>query len=146
MTGLSSDAIEVVNRNALVTVALNQGYNAYLPVYDNGIDLILHNEATGDTKLVQLKGRWTIDKKYIGRGIWIAFPDAGDWYVAPHDLMVEHGAKHTATKSWAKGTYSKAPLSKADRAILACYRFGNPRAVNDDVASLHPSIQGGASE
>ena len=50
---LTSDAVEVVNRNALVTVALNQGYNAYLPVYDNGIDLILLNEATGDTKLVQ---------------------------------------------------------------------------------------------
>ena len=56
---LTSDAIEVVNRNALVTVALNHGYNAYLPVYDNGIDLILLNEATGDTRLVQLKGRWT---------------------------------------------------------------------------------------
>jgi len=43
MTVLSSDAIEVINRNALVTVALNQGNNAFLPVYDNGIDLILHN-------------------------------------------------------------------------------------------------------
>lgn len=56
MIALSSDAIEVVNRNALVTVALGQGYNVFLPVYDNGIDLILHNEASGDTKLVQLKG------------------------------------------------------------------------------------------
>jgi hypothetical protein len=95
MIVLSSDAIEVVNRNVLVTVALNQGYNAFLPVYDNGIDLILHNAATGDTKLVQLKGRWTIDKKYIGRNIWIAFPDRGEWYVAPHDEMVTHGTKHT---------------------------------------------------
>lgn len=79
MNKLTSDAIEVVNRNALVTVALNQGYNAYLPVYDNGIDLILHNEATGDTRLVQLKGRWTINQKYLRRNIWIAFPDRGNW-------------------------------------------------------------------
>lgn len=78
MIVLSSDAIEVINRNALVTVALNQGYNGFLPVYDNGIDLILHNEVTGDTKLVQLKSRWTIDKKYLGRNIWIAFPDRGE--------------------------------------------------------------------
>ena len=134
MSNLSSDAIEVVNRNALVTVALNLGYNAFLPVYDNGIDLILHNEATGDTKLVQLKGRWTIDKKYVGRNIWIAFADRGEWYVAPHDEMVEHGAKHTGTQSWAKGTYSKSPLSKADRSKLAAYRFGKPQPVNDEVA------------
>jgi hypothetical protein len=56
MIVLSGDAIEVVNRNALVTVALNPGYNAFLPVYDNGVDLIPHNEVTGDTKLVQLRG------------------------------------------------------------------------------------------
>jgi hypothetical protein len=134
MIVLSSDAIEVVNRNALVTVALNQGYNAFLPVYDNGIDLILHNEATGDTKLVQLKGRWTIDKKYLGRNIWIAFPDRGEWYVAPHDEMVTHGKKHTETQSWAKGTYSKSPLSKTDRAGLSAYRFGRPQPVNDEAA------------
>lgn len=32
MITLSNAAIEVINRNALVTVALNQGYNAFLPV------------------------------------------------------------------------------------------------------------------
>lgn len=129
MNKLTSDAIEVVNRNALVTVALNQGYNAYLPVYDNGIDLILHNEASGDTRLIQLKGRWTIDRKYIGRDIWIAFPDRGCWYVAPHDEMMRLGKRHTATVSWERGTYSKSPLSKADREELANYRFGDPDLV-----------------
>jgi hypothetical protein len=133
---LTSDAVEVVNRNALVTVALNQGYNAYLPVYDNGIDLILLNEATGDTRLVQLKGRWTIDKKYIGRNIWVAFPDRGVWYVAPHDEMLRLGERHTGTDSWAKGTYSKSPLSKTDREELAAYRFGDPDTVMDDAAKL----------
>ena len=62
MTGLSSDAIEVINRNALVTVALNQGYNAFLPVYDNGIDLILHNEATGDMNRPGFAGGSTPEK------------------------------------------------------------------------------------
>lgn len=139
MIALSSDAIEVVNRNALVTVALSQGYNAFLPVYDNGIDLILHNERTGDTKLVQLKGRWTIDKKYIGRNIWIAFRDRGEWYVAPHDEMVILGAAHTETASWTKGTYSKSPLSKADRIGLANYRFGRSEAVSNQLA-IQPNL------
>jgi hypothetical protein len=115
MTKLSSQIIEVINRNALVTVALNQGYNAYLPVYDQGIDLILHNEATCDTKLVQLKGRWTIDKKYLGRDIWVAFPDRGDWYVAPHDELVRMGERHTASESWARGIYSKGTFRQSHR-------------------------------
>jgi hypothetical protein len=93
------------------------------------IDLILHNEATGDTKLVQLKGRWTIDKKYLGRNIWIAFPDRGEWYVAPHDELVTQGERHTQTASWVKGTYSKSPLGVKDRAELAVYRFGDPTDV-----------------
>lgn len=83
---------------------------------------------------MQLKGRWTIDKKYLGRNIWIAFPDRGEWYVAPHDLMVEHGSRHTETQSWARGTYSKSPLSKSDRAELAPFLFGNPQAVADEAA------------
>lgn len=91
MIVLSSDAIEVVNRNALVTVALNQGYNAFLPVYDNGVDLIPHNEVTGDTKLVQLKGRWTIDKKYLGRNIWIAFPDHVNGMLRPMTIWSRMG-------------------------------------------------------
>ena len=136
MIKLTSDAIEVVNRNALVTVALNQGYNAYLPVYDNGIDLVLLNEATGDTRLVQLKGRWTIDKKYIGRDIWIAFLDRGSWYVAPHDEMLRLGKRHTQTESWIKGTYSKSPLSKSDRVELATFRFGDPDLVIETAAKL----------
>lgn len=134
MTKLTSDAIEVINRNALVSVALNQGYNAFLPVYDNGIDLILHNETTGDTKLVQLKGRWTIDKKYLGRNIWVAFPDRGEWYVAPHDEMVALGERHTHTASWARGTYSKSPLGVTDREELSAYRFGNPQIVTSEAA------------
>jgi hypothetical protein len=136
MNKLTSDAIEVVNRNALVTVALKQGYNAYLPVYDNGIDLILHNEASGDTRLVQLKGRWTIDKKYVGRNIWIAFPDRGCWYVVPHDEMLQLGERHTATESWAKGMYSKSPLSKADQEELTNYRFGDPELVIEEARKL----------
>lgn len=130
MAKLSSEAIEVINRNALVTVAMKKGYNAYLPVYDHGIDLILHSEATGDTKLIQLKGRWTIDKKYLGRNIWIAFPDRGEWYVAPHDELVRMGERHTGSESWRRGSYSKGVLSKADREELAPYRFGDPAVVN----------------
>jgi len=135
MTKLSSEAVEAINRNALVTVALKRGFNAYLPVCDEGIDLILHSESTNDTRLVQLKGRWTIDRKYIGRNIWIAFPDRGSWYVIPHDSLLELGERHTNTDSWQKGTYSKGSLSKQDLAELQPYRFGSPDPIMDEAAA-----------
>ena len=36
-----------------------------------------------------LKGRWTIDKKYIGREIWMAFPINDDWYLMRRDDMLQ---------------------------------------------------------
>ena len=126
MSRYRSQIREVINRNALVSLALANGYNAFLPVYDGGIDFILANETTGDTKLVQLKGRWMIDRKYLGRDIWIAFHDAGRWYVAPHDEMVRHaeGYGFTQSASWTEGgAYSRKTRSKRMVADFAPYRF-----------------------
>ncbi len=36
---------------------------------------------------VQLKGRLTIDKKYSGKDIYIAFNKTGKWYIYPHDVL-----------------------------------------------------------
>jgi hypothetical protein len=130
MVKLVTEAIETINRNALVTTALRQGYVAYLPVYDPGIDLILYNTTTRDLKLVQLKGRWTINKKYEGKDIWVAFPDRGIWYVVPHDeVMVAYGERkgYTATPSWEKGEYSIKALTRELLPLLEAYRFGDPK-------------------
>ena len=44
----------------------------------------------GDVFLkVQLKGRMTIDKKYSGKDIYIAFLNGDDCYIYPHDEMVD---------------------------------------------------------
>ena len=123
---------EVINRNALVSLALEAGYNAYLPVYDGGVDFILYREADGDLRKVQLKGRWYIDQKYVGRDIWIAFHDAGAWYLAPHDELVTLGdqAGFTATRSWLQGrAYSCPKLSRTMIDLLANYRMFEPPAV-----------------
>ena len=36
---------------------------------------------------VQLKGRLTIDQKYSGKDIYIAFNQNGKWYIYPHDAL-----------------------------------------------------------
>jgi hypothetical protein len=117
---------EVINRNTVVSLALEQGFNAFLPVYDGGVDFILYRENDGELRKVQLKSRWTIDKKYIGRDIWVAFPNGDDWYLMPHDKMVADAetAGTTLTGSWKNdGIYSRARLSVAMIEQCASFRF-----------------------
>jgi hypothetical protein len=60
----------------------------FLPLYDDGVDFIIYRERDRVFRRVQMKGRWTIDRKYHGRDIWLAFPIGQDWYLVPHDEMV----------------------------------------------------------
>ena len=54
----------------------------------NGADfLAVHYE--GRTLKVQLKGRFSFAKKYIGKDIYIAFPVDEGWYLYPHDELLE---------------------------------------------------------
>ena len=70
---------EVIWRNALSTRLLPRGYNVFLPVFDEGIDMIAHRKQDNYVKLIQQKCRWGIFWKYLGRNIWMAFPDKDDW-------------------------------------------------------------------
>lgn len=129
MSRFRSQVREVINRNALVSAALESGYNAYLPVYDGGVDFILYREEDGDLKKVQLKGRWYIDRKYVGRDIWIAFHHEDHWYIAPHDELVKLGERFqfTETRSWKEGgAYSCPRLSRAMLEAIAQYRMFDP--------------------
>jgi hypothetical protein len=118
--------VEVKNRNVLTNRLLDLGWNVYLPVLDEGIDLIAHREDTYETRLVQLKSRWTIARKYLNRQIWIAFPDGADWFMVPHDTMVawEETAHRLKTVSWLRdGLYTQGHLSQRMRARCVAYRI-----------------------
>lgn len=119
-------AVEIIQRNELTSLLLRQGYNVFLPVYDEGIDLIAHREADDDLKLIQQKARWTIAQKYVGRNIWLAFRDRGEWFLAPHDELVDLGeaAGYTATISWTEiGTYHCRKMSRNLREQCEKYRL-----------------------
>jgi hypothetical protein len=67
-----------------------------------------------------------IDKKYVGRDIWMAFPIADDWYLMPHDEMVNLAEADGVTKtaSWMEGgAYSRPRPSAEVVAQCAPYRF-----------------------
>lgn len=120
-------ALEIIQRNELTTLLLREGYNVFLPVHDEGIDLIAHRERDDDLMLVQQKSRWTIARKYLGRQIWIAFRSRGEWYLVPHDEMVATGeaAGYTATPSWIeRGLYQCASMTRDLQAQCANYQLG----------------------
>jgi hypothetical protein len=71
---------------------------------------------------VQLKGRWTIDRKYLGRDIWVAFPVGVDWFLMPHDKMVRAAPTYTATTSWKDGGIYHAARPRPD-VLDACQPY-----------------------
>jgi hypothetical protein len=90
-----------------------------------GADLIAQH-IDGDTLLIQLKGRFSFCDKYIGKGLYIAFPYGMVWYLYPHDELLEkvhtsNGIK--STLSWTKsGVYSFASLTKPLSQLLTPYQ------------------------
>lgn len=76
---------------------------------------------------VQLKGRLTIQKKYIGKDIYVAFSHQGGWYVYPHDvvmdLLLANGTVGTSTSWTNDGGYSWPHLSVAILKILKPYQI-----------------------
>lgn len=137
MSRYDSQTREAINRNTVTSLAMEQGFNVFLPIYDGGIDFILYRESDSELRKVQLKSRWTIDQKYRGRDIWMAFPMENEWYLVPHDRLVASAVVKgtTKTKSWTQdGAYSSAKPSKAEIAKWAEYRLASISKVVADAA------------
>ena len=74
---------------------------------------------------VQLKGRLTLDKKYNGKEIHVAFNQGGQWYIYPHDQLQSEllaMGLMLGSKSWDEtGTYSWPNLSRNLAGHMAQY-------------------------
>ena len=92
----------------------------------NGADFLALHHA-GETLKVQLKGRLNFQKKYIGKALWVCFPHGDDWYLYPHDSLLEQVLRATtigSTESWAdEGGYSFPQLSEQLKSLLEPYRL-----------------------
>lgn len=84
--GLNSRQKENYNFQKVAGLLADYGFNC-LRLSDDwqGADFIACH-IDGETVLkVQLKGRLTIDKKYLGKSIYIAFLHRDECYIYPHD-------------------------------------------------------------
>jgi len=95
-----------------------------------GADFIAQH-IDGETFLkVQLKSRLSFNKKYCGKDLYIVFFHEPDWYLYPHDEVLDCVLSETGigtTVSWKeRGGYSFPGLSKQMASILEPYKIGRP--------------------
>jgi hypothetical protein len=125
---LNAKQKECFNFHKISGVLADYGFNC-IKLSDDwlGADFLAYHLKTGETLKVQLKGRLTIDKKYVNKDLWITFPFDENWYLIKHDNLVSLSEKHTnylTTKSWCDGgCYSVKNLSKDMISILEEYKL-----------------------
>jgi hypothetical protein len=92
-----------------------------------GADFIAMHYSDKSILKVQLKGRITFDKKYMGKDLFICFEDktTSTWYLYPHDELCDKFSQSRNFKntiSWTKNEmYSFSKLSKNDILELEKY-------------------------
>lgn len=75
---------------------------------------------------IQLKGRLTLQKKYIAKDIYIAFFDKGDCYIYPHDMVMDATLANDRimdSDSWRQhGSYSWPTIPRWAKDLLREYK------------------------
>ena len=125
---LNSKQKENYNFHKLAAVLADYGYSSMWLNDDwQGADFIA-NHINGETFLrVQLKGRLTINKKYCEKDIYVAFRDDNDWYIYPHDELMNKLLENSfmvGSASWDdRGGYSWPSIPKKIKDIISIYKL-----------------------
>lgn len=120
---LNSRQREIYNFQKVASVLADYGFNCIKLADDwQGADFLAYHKDGNDSLKIQLKGRLTIDKKYQGKNLFMAFPVASAWCLIEHDLLVKFVGKNTnwlKSKSWLEGgAYSSAKPSQSLLKVL----------------------------
>jgi hypothetical protein len=125
---LNSRQQEAYNFQKVSAVLADYGFVTIRLTSDwRGADFIAQH-VDGITFLkVQLKGRPSFDKKYRDRDLQICFPNAGSWYLYPHDAVLTEilaAGLLERTDSWdSRGTYHFPKLTGRLKTLLEPYRL-----------------------
>jgi hypothetical protein len=125
---LNSRQQENYNYQKLAGVLADFGFITHRLSDDwNGADMIAQH-INGDSFIkIQLKGRLTFSKKYQGKDIWIAFRKYDNWYLYPHDAVMDVALSVTNianTDSWTgAGAYSFPEIPDALVSTLLEYKI-----------------------
>lgn len=117
---LNSKAKEMYNYQKFSSVLADYGYTTMWLNNDwEGADFIgIHCD--GETTIkVQLKGRLTFSKKYIGKSIFVCFIENNTYYLYPHDEVLKLVEESISDKKWiSDGSWSTPKMSNKFQTIL----------------------------
>ena len=121
---LNAKQKENYNYHKVSSLLADYGFSGILLSDDyNGADfLAMHKD--GEILKVQLKGRVTIDKKYIGKDLYMAFPVTNTWCLIAHDTLLNlpEISVWLTSPSWLeRGGYSSPTVSKNLEIALSPY-------------------------
>jgi hypothetical protein len=122
---LNSKAQEMYNFAKVSAKLAEYGFTSMWLNNDwQGADFIaVHCDGATDIK-VQLKGRLSFNRKYIGKDIYIAFICNDDIYLYPHDLVLEKIEHRISDKTWlATGSWSTPSMTKENKKLLEEYKL-----------------------
>ena len=113
---LTSGQKEIFNFQKVAAKLADYGFNCIKLDDDwQGADFLAYHKDGDQTLKVQLKARLSIYRKYVSKDLYICFPHGNDWYLIPHDNLVDIVETLTGwlrTKSWREyGGYSTATPS-----------------------------------
>ena len=123
---LNSRQQENYNFQKLASKLADYGFNC-LRLSDDwqGADFIACHIDGKTFMKVQLKGRLSIEKKYDGKDVYIAFNENNQWYIYSHDKLRDELLKMglmSGTLSWDKhGIYNWSGLTKKLTEHMAQY-------------------------
>ena len=125
-SALNSKAKEMYNFHKVSAKLADYGYTCMWLNNDwQGADFIaVHVDGVTDIK-IQLKGRLSFAKKYVGKEIYICFIDNdNDIYLYPHDEILQQVEHRISDRTWiAKHTWSTGKLSKENQLLLEPYKL-----------------------
>ena len=138
---LTAKQKEIYNFQKSAAILADYGFNCIKLTDDwQGADFLAHRFDGTTTLKVQLKGRLTIDRKYVGQDLWMNFPVGETWYMVPHDELVRVIGERTNwlnTKSWQEyGGYSSNNPSSDLLAELRPFALTSAAAYNEQVEEL----------
>ena len=121
---LNAKQQESYNYHKLSALLADYGFAGILLADDyNGADfLAMHKD--GQILRVQLKARVTIDKKYVAKDLYMAFPVKDRWCLIAHDTLLDLPdiSVWLTSPSWVeRGGYSSPTVSKNLEIALASY-------------------------
>jgi len=116
-SSLNSKQKEIYNFQKVAGLLADYGFNCIKLADDwQGADFLAYANKRDSTLKVQLKGRITIDIKYLNKDIFIVFPHNKEWYLIEHTVLIKIIEQNTSwlqSDSWKiNGSYSSIAPNK----------------------------------